>query len=44
MDSTFSKFNDAYYKHTFRTPIRPPISSTLADIVTHNLENQVLGK
>ena len=34
MDSTFFfKFNNAYYKQTFGTPIGSPISSILADIV-----------
>ena len=37
MDSTFFKFNNAYYKQTFGTPMGSPISPILADIVMEDV-------
>ena len=42
MDSTFFKFDNAYYKKTFETPMGSPISPILADIVMEDLEKTVL--
>src|SRR5580765_6949202 len=44
LTSTYFCFDNTIYKQTFGTPMRSPLSPTIADIVLQDIENKALYK